>query len=70
MNGAGQLSFLYSKKKKNTLKFDENGGGARVSAYIDWRLMDFWLQMFYQDNPPCSNLQRRLCTLLSPQFAF
>lgn len=36
MRGAGQLSFLYSKKKKkNTMKFDENGGGARVSAYID-----------------------------------
>lgn len=27
------LSLL--KKKKNTLKFDENGGGARVSAYSD-----------------------------------
>lgn len=41
----------------------------QFSACMHQRLMDFWPQMFYQDNPPCSNLQRRLCGSIKSQFA-
>ena len=40
------------------------------AGLILWRLMDFWLQMFYQDNPPCSHLQRRLCGSIKSAICF
>lgn len=69
MKGTGQLSFLYLKKKMTEVWWKCCVLGFR-SGLILWRLMDFWLQMFYQDNPPCSHLQRRLCGSIKSAICF
>lgn len=69
MKGTGQLSFLYLKKNDWSL-VRMLCAWVQVRAYTLWRLMDFWLQMFYQDNPPCSHLQRRLCGSIKSAICF